>query len=183
MAVKIRLQRHGRKKAAYFHIVAADSRSKRDGKYIDRLGSYNPNTHPATIEVHTEKALKWLQVGAQVSDTCKALFSVKGVMYKNHLQKGVTKGAFNQEEADKRFANWVADKQTKLESAKDSLLTAKETAQKERLTQEAKVQEAKRSKIQAKRAEKLAATIEAIQEEKPEVEAEAAAPADQEPQA
>jgi small subunit ribosomal protein S16 len=172
MAVKIRLQRHGRKKAAYFHIVAADGRSKRDGRYIERLGVYDPTTNPTTVEVDAEKALKWLSVGAQPSDTCRSILSVKGIMYKNHLRKGVLKGAFNQEEADKRFNQWVNEKQGKLEAQKDSLLTAKETAQKEKLTHEAKVQEAKRSKIQAKRAEKLAATVEAIQENNAEASAQ-----------
>ncbi len=183
MAVTIRLQRQGRKKAAYFHIVAADSRSPRDGKYIERLGTYNPNTNPATIDVNAEKALKWLQVGAQTSDTCKALLSLKGIMYRNHLQKGVTKGAFNQEEADKRFNAWMGEKQNKIQSAKDSLLSAKELALKERLDHESKVQEAKRAKVEAKRAEKLAATIEAIQEEKTETVETTEASTDAEPQA
>lgn len=164
MAVKIRLQRFGRKKAAYFHIVAADGRSKRDGKYLERLGSYNPNVNPAIIEVNAEKVLKWLQNGAQPSDTCKALLSQKGVMYKNHLLKGVAKGAFNQEEAEKRFTSWTADKELKIQAKKDSLLTVKEADLKDRLAQELKVQEDKRKKLEAKRAEKLAATIEAIQE-------------------
>ena len=100
MPVKIRLQRHGRKGQPYFHIVAADARSPRDGKYIERLGFYNPNTNPATIEVDVDSAAQWLVNGAQPTDTARAILSYKGVLYKNHLMRGVKKGAFSEEEAE-----------------------------------------------------------------------------------
>ena len=100
MAVKIRLSRHGKKNAAFFHIVVADSRAPRDGRYIDKIGSYNPNTNPATIELNSEKAIEWLFNGAQPSDTCRSILSYKGVLLSKHLQEGVRKGAITQETAD-----------------------------------------------------------------------------------
>ena len=100
MPVKIRLQRHGKKASAYYHIVIADGRAPRDGKFIEKLGTYNPNTNPATIDLNFDGAVKWLQNGAQPTDTCKAILSYKGVLYKHHLNKGVVKGALTQEAAD-----------------------------------------------------------------------------------
>lgn len=110
MAVKLRLQRHGRKRRPFYHIVATDSRNRRDGKFIERIGIYNPVTSPATIDVDYDKALKWLGCGAQPTDTVRSILSAVGVMYKKHLQRGVTKGAFSQEEADRMFKNWLADR-------------------------------------------------------------------------
>ena len=112
MAVKIRLARHGKKGFAFYHIVAADSRAPRDGKFIEKLGTYNPNTNPATIDLNFEKALDWLLKGAQPTDTCRAILSYTGVVYRNHLQNGVKKGAFGQEEADRRFDAWLNEKNT-----------------------------------------------------------------------
>ena len=110
MAVKIRLARHGKKGYAFYHIVAADSRAPRDGKFIEKLGTYNPNTNPATIDLDFGKALDWLQKGAQPTDTCRAILSYKGVMYKKHLLGGVAKGAFTETEAEARFNKWMEAK-------------------------------------------------------------------------
>ncbi len=107
MAVKLRLQRHGRKKRPFYHIVATDSRNKRDGKFIERIGMYNPITNPATVDIDRDKALKWLANGAQPTDTVRNILSATGVMYKKHLQRGVSKGAFSQEEADRLFQKWI----------------------------------------------------------------------------
>ena len=115
MATKIRLQRHGRKGRPIFHIVVADSRAKRDGKYIERLGQYNPNTNPATIDLNFDSTLSWVMKGAQPTDTANALLKYKGVMMKKHLLEGVKKGAFDEAEADKRFDAWMEEKLGKIE--------------------------------------------------------------------
>src|ERR1700745_1015675 len=104
MPVKIRLQRQGKKASAFFHIVIADGRAPRNGKFIEKIGTYNPNTNPATIDLNFDKALTWLNNGAQPTDTCRAILSYKGVMYKKHLQGGITKGALTEEQADAKFA-------------------------------------------------------------------------------
>lgn len=114
MAVKIRLARRGRKKLAVFAIVVADSRAPRDGRFIEKIGMYNPQTQPATIELDTEKALKWLSHGAQPTDTVNAILRFTGVLYKRHLQKGVEKGAHTQEQADAKFAEWKAARDAKM---------------------------------------------------------------------
>jgi len=121
MPVRIRLQRHGKKGKPFYWIVAADSRSKRDGRYLEKLGIYNPNTNPATVELDIEGAVKWLQNGAQPSDTARTLLSYKGAMIKHHLNGGVRKGAFTQEEADKKFTAWLEEKQAKIQTKIDSL--------------------------------------------------------------
>ena len=121
MPVRIRLQRHGKKGKPFYWIVAADSRSKRDGRYLEKLGIYNPNTNPATVELDIEGAVKWLQNGAQPSDTARTLLSYKGAMIKHHLNGGVRKGAFTQEEADKKFTTWLEEKQAKIQTKIDSL--------------------------------------------------------------
>ena len=121
MPVRIRLQRHGKKGKPFYWIVAADSRSKRDGRYLEKLGIYNPNTNPATVELDLEGAVKWLQNGAQPSDTARTLLSYKGAMIKHHLNGGVRKGAFTQEEADKKFTTWLEEKQAKIQTKIDSL--------------------------------------------------------------
>ncbi|MBK8444805.1 MAG: 30S ribosomal protein S16 [Sphingobacteriales bacterium] len=110
MPVKLRLQRHGRKRKPFYHIVAADARSPRDGAFIERVGYYNPNTQPATIELDVDAALRWLQNGAQPTDTVQAILSYTGVLYKKHLQRGVSKGALTQEQADANFSKFIADK-------------------------------------------------------------------------
>ena len=121
MPVRIRLQRHGKKGKPFYWIVAADSRSKRDGRYLEKLGVYNPNTNPANVELDVESAVKWLQNGAQPSDTARTLLSYKGAMIKHHLNEGVRKGAFTQEEANKKFTTWLEEKQAKIQTKIDSL--------------------------------------------------------------
>ena len=121
MPVRIRLQRHGKKGKPFYWIVAADSRSKRDGRYLEKLGIYNPNTNPATVELDIDGAVKWLQNGAQPSDTARTLLSYKGAMIKYHLNGGVRKGAFTQEEANKKFTTWLEEKQAKIQTKIDSL--------------------------------------------------------------
>ena len=150
MAVKIRLQRHGKKNFAFFHIVVADSRAPRDGRYIEQIGSYNPNTNPATIVLDSEKALAWLNVGAQPTLTAKRLLSYEGVLLKKHLQGGVAKGALTQEQADQKFEAWKAEKAAKINAKKDGLSkdaaakakAAAEAAAAEKAAQEAAAAEA-----------------------------------------
>ena len=160
MAVKIRLARHGRKRYAYYHIVVADSRAPRDGRYIERIGSYNPNTNPATIDLNFDKALNWLGNGAQPTDTCRAVLSYKGVMMKKHLLEGVKKGAFDEAEAERRFNAWLTEKEGKVQAKKDELAGIKAGADKERLEQEAKVNQ-ERAEAIAKQKSDLAAEAEA----------------------
>jgi small subunit ribosomal protein S16 len=121
MPVRIRLQRHGKKDKPFYWIVAADGRAKRDGRYLEKIGIYNPNTNPATVELDIDQAVKWLENGAQPSDTARTLLSYRGAMMKHHLNGGVTKGAFSQEEADKRFAAWLEEKQAKIQAKIDGL--------------------------------------------------------------
>ena len=124
MATKIRLQRHGRKARPIFKIVVADERAKRDGKFIEKLGVYNPNTNPATIDLNFDSAVEWMMKGAQPTDTARAILSYKGVMMKKHLLGGVAKGAFSEEEAEKRFEAWLADKEGKIQAKRDGLSKA-----------------------------------------------------------
>lgn len=138
MATKIRLQRFGKKGKPFFHVVVADSRSPRDGKFIDRLGSYNPNTNPATIELDFEKSLDWVNKGAEPTDTARAILSYKGVLYKKHLEGGVKKGALTEEQAAAKFAAWLEAKGGKIESKKESLSNSKNEAKKAALAAEAK---------------------------------------------
>ncbi|MBF8148796.1 30S ribosomal protein S16 [Winogradskyella sp. F6397] len=124
MPVKIRLQRHGKKGKPYYWIVAADSRAKRDGKYLEKLGAYNPNTNPATIELDVDGAVQWLQNGAQPTDTAKAILSYKGAMLKNHLAGGVRKGALTEEQAEEKFNAWLEEKAAKVEAKTEGLSKA-----------------------------------------------------------
>lgn len=119
MAVRMRLQRGGRKKKPIYSIVVADQRAPRDGRFIEKIGQYNPNTIPATIELDNDKALTWLQKGASPSNTVRAILSFKGVLYRKHLQRGVAKGAFSQEEADKKYDEWFASKSQQIDSARE----------------------------------------------------------------
>ncbi len=141
MATKIRLQRFGKKGKPFYHVVVADSRSPRDGKFIERLGSYNPNTNPATIDINFEKTLDWVTKGAQPTDTCRAILSYKGVLYRKHLEGGVKKGALTAEQADAKFAAWLEGKTGKIEGKKDNLTKTKEEARKIALAAEAKKKE------------------------------------------
>lgn len=159
MPVKIRLARHGRKRRAFYYIVAADSRAPRDGRYIERIGSYNPNTDPATIDLNFDKALGWLQNGAVPTETCRAILSYKGVLYKNHLLKGIKKGALTEEEAENKFNTWMKDKEQKIQAKVDKLKNQSKADKESRL----KIEE----EINKTRAEELAA------KQKPAVEEEA----------
>jgi small subunit ribosomal protein S16 len=152
MAVKIRLARHGKKGYAFYHIVAADSRAPRDGRFIEKLGTYNPNTNPATIDLDFEKALGWLQKGAQPTDTCRAILSYKGVLYKKHLLGGIAKGAFSETEAEARFNKWMTEKAGKIEAKGNKLEADAKSAEKARLAAEAKVKEERAKAIAEKKA-------------------------------
>jgi small subunit ribosomal protein S16 len=160
MSVKIRLARKGRKKQAYYHVVVADSRSPRDGRFIEKIGVYNPLTDPATIDINFEKALGWLQNGAQPTDTCRAILKYKGVMMKKHLLEGVKKGAFDEAEADRRFNEWLKGKEEKIELKKSGLEKMGEELRKKKLEAEKAVKEARAAEI-AKKAAALAAEAEA----------------------
>lgn len=124
MSVKIRLQRHGKKQKPFYWVVAADARSKRDGKYLEKIGTYNPNTNPATIELNLDSAVKWLHNGAQPTDTAKAILSYKGALLKHHLDGGIRKGALTQEQADAKLAAWLEAKAGKVNAKKDGLSKA-----------------------------------------------------------
>ena len=153
MAVKIRLQRHGKKNFAFFHIVVADSRSPRDGRFIEQLGSYNPNTNPATIVLDSDKALKWLNVGAQPTLTARRILSYEGVLLRKHLQEGVAKGALTQAQADEKFAAWKAGQDEKIAAKKAGLKNDAIAKAKEAKAAEAKVNEARAEAIAKKKAE------------------------------
>lgn len=153
MPVKIRLARHGRKKNAYYHIVVADSRSPRDGRFIERIGSYNPITNPATIELDFDKALEWLFNGAQPTDSTRTILSDKGVLMKKHLLEGVKKGAFDEAEAERRFLNWKVEKESKLQAKIEKIASLADTDLAKRLKAEAKVKEARALEIAKKNAE------------------------------
>lgn len=150
MAVKIRLQRHGKKDAAFFHVVAADGRAPRDGAFIEKLGTYNPNTNPATIDLNFENTLKWLQNGAVPTDTCKAILSYKGVLLKKHLLDGVKKGALTEAQVEERFTKWLDQKAGKINSKKDNLSASAKKAAAEKLKSEAAAKASKAAKIAAK---------------------------------
>ncbi|MFA0962130.1 30S ribosomal protein S16 [Roseivirga sp. BDSF3-8] len=157
MAVRIRLARRGRKAKPIYDVVVADSRSPRDGRFIEKIGLYNPNTDPATVDIDTEKAFEWVMKGAQPSDTVRAMLSYRGVMYRKHLQHGVLKGAITQEEADKRFEEWSKSKEEKIQGKIDRLASEKSKAAAERREAEAKVKEARAEALRQKQAEAEAA--------------------------
>ena len=153
MAVKIRLARKGRKKLAFYHIVVADSRSPRDGRYIEKIGSYNPVTNPATIELDFDKALGWLQNGALPTDTCRAILSYKGVLMKKHLLEGVVKGAFDETEASRRFDEWIKQNEAKIEAKKSGLEKSKDDILGSRLAEEKRINDARTARIAKRKAE------------------------------
>ena len=163
MPVKIRLQRHGKKGKPFFWVVAADARAKRDGKFLEKLGTYNPTTNPAQIELNVESSVKWLENGAQPTETAKRILSYKGVLMKHHLQGGVAKGALTQEQADAKFEAWLSEKEKTVGTKKDSLAKAQADAKAKALEAEKEVNEKR----------KTAATQEEAPAEEPEVEAEA----------
>ena len=143
MSVKIRLQRHGKKGKPFYWIVAADARAKRDGKYLEKIGTYNPNVNPAEINLDVDGAVKWLQNGAQPTDTAKAILSYKGAMLKNHLAGGVRKGALTQEQADAKFAAWLEEKSAKIIAKTEGLSKAEAEAKAQALAAEKAVNEAR----------------------------------------
>ncbi len=186
MAVKIRLQRHGKKNFAFFHIVVADARAPRDGRYIEQIGSYNPNTNPATIVLDADKALKWINVGAQPTLVARRILSYEGVLLKKHLQGGVAKGALTQEQADAKFEAWKAEKAAKINAKKEGLVKDAASKAKAAVEAEAKVNQERaeaiaKRKAEAEEAAKAAAeaaaaekaALEAAAEETPAEETEA----------
>jgi small subunit ribosomal protein S16 len=164
MATRIRLQRHGKKGKAIFHVVVADSRAKRDGKFIEKLGTYNPNTNPATININFDSAVKWVGVGAEMSETARAILSYKGVLYKNHLIKGIAKGALTAEQVEAKFAAWEAEKANKIQGKIDGLSKNEAADKVARMKAEAEANAAKAKAIEEKNAPEV--------EEAPAVEAE-----------
>ncbi|MGM0666755.1 MAG: 30S ribosomal protein S16, partial [Bacteroidota bacterium] len=171
MAVKIRLARKGRKRKAFYHIVVADSRAPRDGRFIEKLGVYNPITDPATIEIDFDRTVDWLQKGAQPTDTCRAILSYKGVMMKKHLLEGVRKGAFDEAEAERRFQIWLKEKEQKIEAKKSGIEKELEEEKKKRIEAEKKVNEERAKALAEKRA--ALAEQEAAGDEPVEVEEKA----------
>lgn len=171
MPVRIRLQRHGRKGKPFYWIVAADSRAKRDGKFLEKLGTYNPNTNPAQIELDVDGSVKWLQNGAQPSETAKRILSYKGVLLKKHLLGGVKKGALTQEEAEAKFEAWLEEKTGKVSEKTEGLAKAKEEAKAKALEAEREISE----KRKAEAVQEEAPEEEVAEETAPEAEAEAAA--------
>ena len=144
------MQRHGKNAKAFYHIVAADSRAKRDGKFIEKLGVYNPNTNPATINMDFDRTLHWVQVGAEMTDTARAILSYKGVLYKNHLINGVKKGALTDEQVEERFTAWLKEKEDKISAKRDGLLKDAEKAKADRLKAETAAKEERAKAIEAK---------------------------------
>ena len=141
--VKLRLRRQGRKGKPFYYIVAADARAPRDGRFIERIGSYNPNTNPATIDLNLDDAVRWLGNGAVPTDTCRAILSYKGALYKHHLNKGVTKGALTQDQADSKFDSWMDEKQGKVAAKADGLSKAAQDAADEAFKREQEIKEAR----------------------------------------
>jgi len=161
MPVKIRLQRHGKKGKPFYWIVAADARAKRDGKYLEKLGTYNPNTNPASIDLDIDGAVKWLQNGAQPTDTAKAILSYKGAMLKNHLVGGVRKGALTEEQAEEKFQAWVTEKEAKITAQKDGLEKSKADTKAKALEVEAKINEERLAAVQEAENEAIKAAADA----------------------
>jgi len=171
MATRLRLQRHGKKGQPFYHIVAADARAKRDGRFIEKVGTYNPNTNPATIDIVHDRALYWLQVGAEMSHTARAIMKYKGVVYHNHLLNGVKKGALTEEQAAKKFEAWLQEKEGKINQSASKVAADANAAKAKALAAEKAVNEARAQELSSKQAE-LAAEAAAAQAA---VDAEAAA--------
>lgn len=174
MPVKIRLARHGRKSKPFFHIVVADSRSPRDGRFIERIGSYNPNTNPATIDLNFDNALAWMEKGAQPTETARAILSYKGVLLKHHLLKGMRKGALTEEQVEAKFAAWLKEKENQIQSKIDGLLSKKEASQKAQFDAETKIKEERAAAIAKKKSDLAAALRKAEAPETTEEETETA---------
>ena len=167
MATRIRLQRHGKKGKAFFHLVAADSRAKRDGRFIEKLGTYNPVANPAVIDINFDNTLAWVQKGAEMSETARAILSYKGVLHKNHLLKGVAKGALTLEQAEAKFTQWLQEKDGKIEGKKDSLSKSASKDKADRMKAEVEANIAKAAMIEAKNTviEEEAVADEAVSDE------------------
>jgi small subunit ribosomal protein S16 len=172
MPLKLRLQRHGKKRSPFYHIVAADSKSPRDGKFVEKVGTYNPNVNPAIIDLDFERALHWLTVGAQPTDTCRAILSYKGVMYMNHLNKGVAKGAMTQEQAQAKFNKWMEGKSAQVDAKVAGLDKAEREAAAATHKAESEIKDKRAAEYAAKNAELAAEAAKARSE------AEAAATSD-----
>src|SRR4051812_45296016 len=160
MAVKIRLQRHGKKDSAFYHLVVADGRAPRDGKFIEKLGIYNPNSNPATIDINFDSTLSWLMKGAQPTDTCRAILAYKGVMMKKHLLEGVKKGALTEAQVEERFNKWMDEKSGKILGKHDRLASESTKKAGDRMKAESAAKDAKAAKVAAKNAAKEAAATE-----------------------
>ncbi len=165
MSVKIRLQRHGKKQKPFYWVVAADARSKRDGKYLEKIGTYNPNTNPATIELNLDSAVKWLHNGAQPTDTAKAILSYKGALLKHHLDGGIRKGALTQEQADAKLAAWLEAKAGKVDAKKEGLTKAQADAKTKAFKAEQDVNAKRLAAAAQAEADAIAAATPAVEEE------------------
>jgi small subunit ribosomal protein S16 len=174
MPVKIRLQRHGKKGKPFYWVVAADARAKRDGRYLEKLGTYNPNTNPATVDINEDNAVNWLEKGAQPTDTARTLMSYKGIMLRHHLNGGVRKGALTQEEADKKLAAWLEEKDAKIQAKKEGLTKEEADAKAKRLATEKAVSDKRLADAAAAEADAAIAEEAAAAEEAAPVEAAAA---------
>ena len=174
MPVKIRLKRLGKKGNAYYHIVVADSRRSRDGRFIEQIGSYDPNSNPATIILNNEKALQWLKNGAQPTDTTRAILSYKGVLYRQHLQKGITKGVLTQEQADEKFNAWLEEKNRKVSEKRIRVIDEKKKAVATALQTESKKKEERAEAIRKKNTPPPAEAAPAAEAEAPATETPAA---------
>jgi small subunit ribosomal protein S16 len=175
MPTKIRLQRHGKKGRPFYHIVIADGRAPRDGRFIEKIGTYNPVTKPADINLDFDRAIYWLQTGAQPTDTVRAILSYKGVLYKNHLLKGVKKGALSAEQAELKFQEWMEAKTAKIENAVKEVENAERSKLKKLLENEAKIKEERAAEIAKKHAEAVEKQVAEAQAKQAEEAEEAAA--------
>ena len=175
MSVKIRLQRHGKKQKPFYWIVAADARSKRDGRYLEKIGTYNPNTNPATIDLNLDQAVQWLHNGAQPTDTARAILSYKGALMKHHLDGGVRKGALTQEQADAKLAKWLEEKAGKVDIKKEGLSKAQEAAKAKALKAEKAANEKRAAAaVEAAKVEEVAEEVAVEEVEAPEAVTEVA---------
>ena len=181
MPVKIRLQRHGKKGKPFYWVVAADARSKRDGKYLEKIGTYNPNTNPATIDLNLDSAVQWLHNGAQPTDTARAILSYKGALLKHHLDGGVRKGALTQEQADEKLAAWLDEKAGKVDAKKDTLSTSKADVKAKALAAEKKVNEDRIAAAKQAELDAIKAAEPVVEEEEAVVDAEAETLAEEAP--
>lgn len=175
MAVKLRLQRHGKKGKPFYHVVAADSRTPRDGKFIEKIGTYNPTTVPASIDLNLDAAVKWLQNGAEPTNTVRAILSYKGALYKNHLLNGVRKGALTEEQAESKFQSWLDDKTQKIGAHKDRVSKTRDDEKQKKLAAEREVKEKRLAEYEAAKKAQEDAAAEAVAETEASAETTSAA--------